>query len=157
VELAPWAITQFTTGGEAILPMGAPFSDAAGLLPNRILTLWPYRNPGCPQMRVGQQLLRFMANLSTGAFKMGCPNPAGWLAYMLTDTLFIKEAPYHQEADYYDRSSSSEFYCNMHFVELESLGPRVTLRPFEYTCHPETWQLLSRISFPEDEGLLSKP
>jgi hypothetical protein len=110
VELAPWAITQLKTGGEALLPMGAPLSDAAGLLPNRILTLWPYRNPGCPQMRVGQQLLRFMANLSTGAFKMGCPNPAGWLAYMLTDTLFIKEAPYHQEADYYDRSSSSEFY-----------------------------------------------
>jgi hypothetical protein len=151
VELAPWAITQIRTGGEALMPIGAPLKDEAGLLPNRILTFWPYSNPGRPQLRFGQHLLRFISDLSAGAFKIGFPNPSGWLAYRLGETLFVKQAPFFPAEDYYDLGSSSEFYCNAHFVELESLGPRTTLQPDESASHPETWKLYSGISFPEDE------
>jgi hypothetical protein len=42
VECAPWAITQFKTGGVAVLPQSREQTD---LLPNRSLALWSYTNP----------------------------------------------------------------------------------------------------------------
>jgi hypothetical protein len=45
LELAPWAITQFKTGGVAILPQAIEPDDKFGLLPNRIIAL--YRIPRC--------------------------------------------------------------------------------------------------------------
>jgi hypothetical protein len=151
VELALWAITQFKTGGEVYLPIGAPLNDKDGFLPNRLLAFWPYSNLSCPQLRFGQHILCFLGDLAAGAFKVGCPNPSGWQAYRLGETLFVKHVPFFPGANYYDLGSSSEFYCNVNFIELESLGPRVSLQPGESASHPETWQIYPGISFPEYE------
>ncbi|MFN3491200.1 MAG: hypothetical protein ACK40V_03175, partial [Anaerolineales bacterium] len=42
IECAAWAITQLKTGGVAILPQ---IKEDAGVLPNRSLTLWRYKQP----------------------------------------------------------------------------------------------------------------
>jgi hypothetical protein len=151
IELAPWAITQMKIGGEAILPLAAPDADPFGVLPNRKLALWPYSDLGSANVRMGKHLLRIQANMDSGKLKLGFPNPSGWLAYLLGDTLLVKHAPYQNDAYYFDEGSSSECYCDERFLELESLGPRVVLQPGEKTTHVETWRLMRGIALPDEE------
>jgi len=140
-----------TTGGEGIFPLAAPAADHYGVLPNRQLALWPYSDLIGSRIKLGKKLIRFQATMTAGAFKLGFPNPSGWLAYLIGNTLFVKYAPYQDEASYYDYGSSSECYCNERFLELESLGPRVSLQPGRSTKHVEIWKLFTDISFPDDE------
>jgi hypothetical protein len=139
IELAPWAITQLKPGGVAVLPQAKALADEYGLLPNRHIVLWPYTRVDSPQITWGDRYLLVEATMREGALKIGFPNPDGWLAYAVDDTLFVKQAPYLTGADYYDRGSSSECYCNPRFLELETLGPRTMLAPGESVTHQETW------------------
>jgi len=139
IDLAPWAITQLKPGGVAVLPQATALSDEYGLLPNRHIVLWPYTRVDSPQITWGDRYLLVEATMREGALKIGFPNPDGWLAYAVDDTLFVKQAPYLTGADYYDRGSSSECYCNPRFLELETLGPRTMLAPGESVTHQETW------------------
>lgn len=151
VTLAPWAITQLKPGGLAILPQYAGLTDPAGVQANRSLVFWPYTDINSPHVQWGNRFVRIRAQFQTGAFKLGFPNPNGWLAYLWQDTLFVKKAPYEPAADYYERGSSSQFYCNDKFVELESLGPISKLEPNQSITHQETWHLYADVAFPVSE------
>ncbi|MFL7837272.1 MAG: hypothetical protein ACK2U0_18595 [Candidatus Promineifilaceae bacterium] len=148
VELAPWAITQLKPGGLAILPQP---TENTGLLPNRRLALWPYTNINSPHIHWGDRFIFIEAKLGDEALKIGWANPDGWLGYAAGGTLFVKEAPYHADAEYFDFGSSSECYCGQAFIELETLGPRVTLQPGESTTHHETWTLYADVDLTADE------
>jgi len=139
VELAPWAITQLKPGGTAVLPQATGLADAYGLLPNRHVVLWPYTPINSPHITWRDAFILVAATMRDGALKLGFPNPTGWLAYLVDGTLFVKHAAYDPNAAYFDRGSSSECYCNARFVELETLGPRVTLAPGQSAGHRETW------------------
>jgi hypothetical protein len=89
--------------------------------------------------------------MQEGALKLGFPNPVGWLGYVLGNTLFVVSAEYKPDASYFDRGSSSECYCNPHFLELETLGPRELLSPGENLTHRETWALYEPIDFILDQ------
>jgi hypothetical protein len=154
VELAPWAITQVKPGGMAILPQTSGPMDEAGVLPNRVLALWPYTSVTSPHITWGDRYILVDANLQQGALKLGFPNPEGWLGYILEDTLFVKHAEYRPGAFYYDHGSSSECYCNPQFLELETLGPRATLAPGDSLSHREHWQIYSQVAFSENEDEL---
>jgi hypothetical protein len=147
VELAPWAITQLRPGGVAILPQPSEPADEHGLLPNRHITLWPYTSINSPHITWGDRFVFVRAVMREGALKIGFPNPAGWLAYAVDDTLFVKRAAYQPDADYFDRGSSSECYCNPRFLELETLGPRTVLAPGQSITHCEAWALYAVASF----------
>jgi len=151
VELAPWAITQLRPGGVAILPQTVAPADKHGLLPNRHFALWPYTQINSPYISWGDRYICVAATMQGGALKIGFPNPAGWLAYLVADTLFVKRASYQFGADYFDGGCSSECYGNPRFLELETLGPRVTLGPGESVTHRETWSIWGGISPPLDE------
>lgn len=145
VKYAPWAITQFRTGGIAILPM----KDAdTGFLPNRNLVLWPYTDLGNRNIQLGRQYLMVNAAMES-PFKVGFANPVGWLAYWLEEILFVKFAGYTPGAAYPDFGCSSEYYCNDQFVELETLGPLQELKPGGSVQHVETWQLFHVPARPE--------
>lgn len=146
VELAPWAITQLKPGGAAVLPQARALADEYGLLPNRHIVLWPYTQTDSPYITWGERYLFVEATMQDGALKLGFPNPEGWLAYSVDDTLFVKQALYQPGADYYDRGSSSECYCNPRFLELETLGPRTMLGPGESVTHQEIWTLHAKSS-----------
>jgi len=148
VELAPWAITQLKPGGLAVLPQP---TENTGLLPNRRLTLWPYTDINSPHIHWGNHFVFIEAKLGDEALKIGWANPDGWLGYAVEDTLFIKEAAYIADAEYFDFGSSSECYCGQAFIELETLGPRVTLQPGESTTHRETWTLHADVELTVDE------
>jgi hypothetical protein len=84
VTCAPWAITQLKAGGVVILPQSC---KETGVLPNRSLAFWPYTNPSNPNVTWGQNHILVRAEMET-PFKVGFPNPRGWLAYWLNETLF---------------------------------------------------------------------
>lgn len=148
IECAPWAITQLRTGGVAILPQS---QQQAGFLPNRSLALWPYTDFASPQVFWGNEYILVHANMKE-PFKVGFPNPRGWLAYWLDGTLFVKRTGYDAQAKYYDFGSSSECYCNDRFLELETLAPVEKLAPGDSVKHTETWELYKDVDFPESEG-----
>jgi hypothetical protein len=148
VECAPWAITQFRTGGVAILPQSKEQSD---FIPNRSLALWPYTDIANPHVSWGNSCILLRAEIQEGAFKVGFPNPRGWLAYWLNGTLFVKRATFDAQAEYFDFNSSSTCYCNDQFLELETLAPIDTLAPGESATHTETWELYADIEAPTNE------
>jgi hypothetical protein len=148
ITCAPWAISQFKTGGLAILPQ---IQDNTGVLPNRSLTLWPYTDMTNPNVEWGSNYILLHANLEA-PFKIGFPNPRGWLAYWLNGVLFVKHTEYNQQANYYDFGSSSECYCNDQFIEMETLAPVSTIPPGGTATHVETWALHEGIDRPHSEG-----
>jgi hypothetical protein len=154
VELAPWAITQLKPGGVAVLPQARALADEYGLLPNRHIVLWPYTQIDSPHITWGDRYLLVEATMQAGALKIGFPNPVGWLAYIVDGTLFVKRAAYQADADYFDRGSSSECYCNPRFLELETLGPRITLAPGESVSHRETWMVHPGASINDVPGFI---
>ena len=147
VTCAPWAITQFKTGGMAIFPQ---IKTDTGVLPNRTLTLWPYTEMTNRNVHWGRDYILVQANM-TSPFKIGFPNPRGWQAYWLQGTLFVKHAEYNAQAEYYDYGSSSESYCNDKFIELETLAPITTIAPGATATHIETWNLYKDIENPQNE------
>jgi hypothetical protein len=149
VECAPWAITQLKPGGVAILPQSQRQPE---FLPNRSLALWPYTDIAGPHVYWGNQYILVHAEMQEGAFKVGFPNPRGWLAYWQSGMLFVKRAVFDPKATYYDFGSSSECYCSDQFLELETLGPVNTLDPGASAMHIETWEVYANVEFPGDES-----
>jgi len=148
VICAPWAITQFKTGGVAILPQSR---HDAGMLPNRSMALWSYTDMSSPQVQWGKEYILVSAPM-VSAFKIGFPNPRGWLAYWINGVLYVKHAEYDEQAEYYDYGSSSESYCNDKFLELETLGPITTLAREDSLTHVETWNLYKDVKRPSNEN-----
>jgi hypothetical protein len=147
VTTAPWAITQLKIGGLAILPQSC---DETKQLPNRSLVLWPYTNLSDPNVSFGKHHILIHAEMNE-AFKVGFPNPRGWLAYWLNGTLFVKRAKYEAQSAYFDLGSSSECYFNDQFVELETLAPISRIEPGACVSHVETWELFGNVDRPRDE------
>jgi hypothetical protein len=147
VTCAPWAITQFKTGGTAIYPQ---IKADTGVLPNRSLTLWPYTDMTNPNVHWGSNYIIVQADMKS-AFKIGFPNPRGWQGYWLNGTLFVKRADYVERAEYYDFGCSSESYLNDKFVELETLAPITTIVPGGTATHIETWDLYKNTERPQNE------
>lgn len=145
---ALWAVTQFRPGGTAVLPQS---DEDTGSLPNRTLTLWPYTDPADPNLRWGRRHILVGTPMGS-AFKIGFPNPRGWLAYWQEAGLFVKRARFDAQAGYPDFGSSSECYVNQSLLELETLGPVRTLAPGESVEHVETWELYAGIERPRDEA-----
>jgi hypothetical protein len=148
VTCALWALTQFKTGGTAILPQ---VRQDTGVLPNRSLALWPYTDMMNSNVRWGSDFILLDAELDS-PFKLGFPNPRGWLAYWWNATLFVKRADYDPQAEYFDFGSSSECYCDDRFIELETLAPIRTMAPGETASHTETWQLYRDIDRPRHQS-----
>lgn len=148
VTCALWAITQLKTGGTAILPQARPDTD---VLPNRSLVLWPYTSMVNPNVRWGSDYILLDAELDA-PFKIGFPNPRGWLAYWWNGMLFVKRAEYDSQAAYFDFGSSSECYCDHRFIELETLSPIHTIAPGETASHSEVWELYKDIDRPRHES-----
>ena len=146
VELAPWAITQIRLGGVAILPQQIGALDAAGLLPNRQLVLWPYTRWADPRLQPADDLILIKADPAMPPCKIGYLNRAGWSAYLIGSTLFVKRFAPSVDLPHVDYGCNAEVYCCDQFIEVESLGPLVTLEPGASTIHVETWELHTDVS-----------
>lgn len=140
VELAPWAITQMRMGGTAILPTDVD-ADPEGLLPDRLITLWPYSRWDDPRFRPGEAAIEIVTQPIARPFKLGTMNRAGWLAYRYGGITFTKHWTPQPERPHVDFGCNAEVYTNDRHIELESLGPLVRLAPGESVEHVEEWEV----------------
>lgn len=149
VELAPWAITQLPLGGVAILPQQVGPLDAAGLLPNRLLVLWPYTQWEDPRLQPGDDYILMQAQAIMPPCKVGYQNRHGWIAYLRNGVLFQKRFDPRVALPHPDYGCNAEFYCCDAFIEMETVAPLARLEPGEAVTHTETWELYRGVDVPQ--------
>lgn len=139
IQLAPWAITVMAPGGTAVVPQ---VTRDTGLLPNRSISLWPYAAMNDERVLWGERDIEVkqLAHLKQ-AFKFGMLQEEGKASYIRNGVVFEKRYEPIPDAVYPDGGCSFELYTNEHILELESLGPLVTLEPEAVAVHQEVWSL----------------
>jgi hypothetical protein len=137
VKLAAWGITQLPLGGIIILPQ----SVSHGLVPNRNLVFWPYSEVKDDRLELYDDLILIHGHASGKAFKIGNYNPHGWIACLFKNALFVKRFS-AASLDYPDMGCNAEAYVKDVCIELETLGPLITLRSKESVTHEETWEVV---------------
>ncbi|MBI4849547.1 MAG: hypothetical protein HY808_13400 [Nitrospirae bacterium] len=146
VELSVWSISAMATGGIEVVPQTR---RETGLLPNRIIALWPYTMPD-------DRRLRFCGNYITihqdpavkQPLKLGTSNENGWAAYFNHGHLFVKYYTHNTNARYPDYGVSYETYVNNLMLEMETLSPLMLLGPNSYVEHKEQWELFDNVPMP---------
>lgn len=158
VSTAPWAITQMTPGGTAVLPLPNKTVDDGGLLPNKSLVLWPYTDLGATEFTLGLDAITVEATERLSKMKIGQANRRGWMAYVLNDQAFVKWSSVHDDnARYPDLGASTQCYRDERFLELETLGPTAELAPREATTLTEVWTIIDAEGSPIREVLSRLP
>jgi hypothetical protein len=136
ITIAPWAITQLRTGGEAALPI-APSEN--GPQADRSLVLWPYTDLGDPRIRFDRNEVRVDAARNGPPLKLGAAPSDGRVAYRFGNHRFEKRMDVDPGATYPDRGAAVQVYLCDDFCELETLGPLETVPPGESLTHRERW------------------
>ncbi|MHB0913452.1 MAG: hypothetical protein ACYC2Y_08400 [Armatimonadota bacterium] len=146
VELAPWALTVVNGGGTTIFPNEPYKSHSEELLPARSLTVWHYTDLSDSRWRLGSRYTRLSTDEKLAhPQKIGVMNKQGWAAYLREGDLFVKRFPFIEGARYADSGCNFETFTAGNFMEVESLGPLVTLQPGESTTHVEEWSLFAGV------------
>lgn len=155
-RLAAWTPTVMRPEGRGILPFPARAAmDEEHFQSVSLLTLWSFTDFTDSRWAVGQEFLQLIQQKkSSGRFPeqmSGLFNRAGWGAYVRAGQLFIKRTSVIAGAQYPDFGCNFELFTNSEFLELETLGPVVTLLPGESTQHAEDWYLFDGLGPIESE------
>lgn len=158
VTLAPWALSVMAQGGRAILPQEEFRSHLEYLLPARPLVLWHYTNMSDPRWRWGEKYIQLKQEPAAGVSKQkaGILNKQGWAAYTLNGAVFVKRFACIDPAPYPDYGCNNELYTDSDILEVETLGPMVSLAANGGSVtHVEHWKLF-KADIPEDEKGIDK-
>lgn len=154
---ALWALTMVKGGGVEVIPMSKDSGNA--LLPNRMLTLWPYTDIRDSRLSLGNRFITLRQDGgSPNALKIGVNNTPGWASYTCGDYTLVKRYVHNTQAAYPDYGCSYETYVCGDFVEMESLSPLYVIEPGEGIRHVENLSLLKE-PFPArlaDEDAIEK-
>ena len=141
VDLAPWALSVMAPGGMAILPLPKKIPHTDRLTHNQQWSLWGYTDFGDPRWTLGSRYVFFRQDPARGPNKVGVAHREGWAGYLRGDHLFVKRFGWIEGATYPDGGVNFETFSNQDMLEMESLGPMVTLAPGESVTHAEKWSL----------------
>ncbi|HJY34265.1 MAG TPA: hypothetical protein VJ260_05400, partial [Vicinamibacterales bacterium] len=157
VDIAPWALTIMNYGGAVILPQEPYKSHDEALLPVRSVTLWAYSDLSDPRWQHGSKYLRLKTDATRAASqKIGIANHQGWAGYLRHGTLFVKRVDWKDAATYPDGGVNVETYTAGTFVELETLGPLVSVESGAAATHEERWFLFKDVADAPDDAALEK-
>lgn len=158
VDVAPWALTIVRPGGTTIIPNEPYVSHEHRLQPIRPVALWGYTDLSDPRWTLGPKFIRLATDASRkGPQKIGVGNRQGWAAYAEGGELFVKRTAAFDEAKRYpDFGSSYQTYTAGDFMEVETLGPIVTLAPGASTEHVETWWLFDGVTVSGDDEAVAR-
>ena len=149
LELSLWALSMMAAGGKEIMPQ---VKRETGLLPNRMISLWPYTKLNDPRVQWGDKYITLAQDKTASSpFKIGLPNEDEWAAYANHGHLFIKQYTHFSDERYPDFGSSYETYTNDVMLEMETLSPLVLLAPGDSIEHTETWNLYDSMQTPKNE------
>jgi hypothetical protein len=108
-----------------------------------VLALWPYTSLDDPRLSLSGDVWRVRA-AGGPHVKIGYLNLSGWIAYLCDGRMFVKRLEplaYARNAPLPDFGVNTEVYTDDHMIELETLGPLVTLLPGQSVQHNETWEI----------------
>lgn len=142
LDIAAWAITQLRPGGTAVLPLGLPGGPIGGLQASHQIVMWPYTDPGDPSLTLGQSEVIVGPDVGAST-KIGTPLHRGWLAYVLEDVVFVKQARAQGER-FVDLGATGQVYADRDFVELETLSAVVPVAGDAVIQHREIWSIHDR-------------
>jgi hypothetical protein len=157
VELAPWALSVMAQGGKVIVPLPPRGEHPKSLAPVNTLTMWAYTDMSDPRWTWGKKyiMLRQDAKIARPQ-KIGVMNKEGWVAYANKGFLFVKVFSYSPGATYADWGCSMETYTNDAMLEVETLGPLVSLQPKATVEHVENWWLFKDVPLPANDADVDK-
>jgi len=142
-HLAPWSLTMFAQGGVGIhgLPERGQYPEK--LLATGPLVLWAYTNLTDPRLKLLEKYVVLHQDPKNAVpEKIGSYNHDTWGAYLLHNELFVKKASAKEDPPAYpDYGCSFETFTNADFLELETLGALVDLKPGDSVSHAEHWSL----------------
>lgn len=141
ITLGTWALTVMRPGGLEIIPQPPLGEHPRDLLPNRGIILWPYTDLSDPRWTFGCRYWMLRQQEDLPPTKIGIAHREQWIGYVLEDSLFLKVFEFAPSAEYPDGGCNFETFTNTEMLEIESLGPLVTLNPGESTSHEERWHL----------------
>jgi hypothetical protein len=142
IQVATWGLSVMRPGGIEIIPLPPVGEHPRDLLPNRTLTLWPYTNMVDPRWRWGERFIT-LRQADAPPTKLGLMHRENWVAYHNAGSLFVKTIGWEEGATYPDHGCNFETFTNEEMLEVEALGPLVTLAPGESTQHTEHWAVFS--------------
>jgi hypothetical protein len=141
LEMAPWILTMFATGGAGIHGFPPRGTHPEDLAPTNPLVMWAFTHLDDPRWRLSRKYLVLRQEPdNTNPQKLGTYNRHTWGGYLLNEELFVKR--YEAIADpaaYPDFGCTFETFTNQAFLELETLGPMTTLAPGAAVSHIERW------------------
>jgi hypothetical protein len=165
IEVSPWALTVMPPGGTAIVPLPAkrphpgslPGSVDADYWPNQSIALWSYLDLKDPRLMLGTRFITARQDpRATTLLKFGLSHAAGWLGYWRDGDLFVKSIDYQPGQTYPDRGCNFELYTDANILEVETLGPLVTLAPGARTEHVERWRAFTGVAGIGDEDSIAR-
>lgn len=138
-RFAIWGLTVSAQGGTLVIPMN---TNDTGLLPNRIIAVWPYTDMSDNRIYWGKKYITVRQDNFVQPIKLGCDLNCGSTYYCLNGEIFRKHYDTgHPNAEYPDGGCSFETYTNNEFIEIESLGILNTVKPGETVENTESWSL----------------
>lgn len=148
VELSAWSITAMAPGGKEVVPQT---TKNTGLLPNRVMSLWPYARLNDSRVCFGGKYIILRQDPQIRhRFKFGTSNEEGWAAYFNHNHLFLKSYRHDPDARYPDFGVSYETFTNSYMLEMETLSPLTRLGPSDVVNHEEKWELFDNIPMPDN-------
>jgi len=141
ITVATWALSVMQPGGLEIIPQPALGEHPRDLLPNRGMVLWPYTDLSDPRLTFGQKFWMLRQAEDYLPTKLGLAHREKWIGYVLNDSLYLKTFDHVAGANYPDGGCNFETFTNTEMLEIESLGPLVTLEPGQSTEHFEKWHV----------------
>lgn len=157
VSVSPWALTIMNGGGTIVIPQEPYASHDDALLPVRAVTMWAYTDLSDPRWRIGPKFVRLSTDAARAdSEKIGVSNARGWAGYARKGQLFVKQYDWKPGAAYPDNGVNTEAYTAGTFIELETLGPLVSLAPGESATHEERWSLFRDVDVSGDDEALAR-
>jgi hypothetical protein len=152
--LSPWTLSVMAAGGVAVVPLppkrphpGPPENAATpdAYAPNQRMIVWPFTDLGDSRWHFGDHFITLSHDSAKGPTKIGLFHRMGWVSYLNAGTLFVKRIPAVEGVPHPDDGVNFELFSNERVVELESLGPLVTLAPGQSAELREDWELLTGV------------
>lgn len=140
LDISVWAITQFRLGGAALLPLGSE-GQGNGWQADRSVVLWPYTQLDDPRLSWRAQGVEISAEPGP-RLKLGTTPDPKRLGYSFDGYLFTKTIAPLGEGTYPDHGAVGQVFVDDNFLELESVGPIVSLGPGEATSSTEIWDIV---------------
>ena len=149
-DLAPWGVSVMAPGGVEVIPLPAkrphPSSpknarSAADYAPNQLMAVWPYLDFQDPRWHFGSKFITLRQDPTRGPTKLGLAHKLGSVGYLNGGTLFVKWFEYRAGQFYPDDGVNLETFTNEDMLEIETLGPMISLDPGQSVEHTERWEL----------------